>query len=222
MQDLMTVIFKHLPAALPPYTLHINTNMILETLLNHYIDLDPDIKSTLHFWRGKSLKIVLTDLGQTFYLTIEDNKLALSKQEKTSPTTTLSGSSLSFLHLALADLATTRQLMHTEIQLEGDTEFAEALKNTIDALHIDWEEQLSKITGDVVAHQFFQHVHHTQDWFLSLKNSAVSDMGDYLKEESRLLPTQTQFHTFSKEIDTLTVDCDRLIARVDRLKKNKS
>jgi ubiquinone biosynthesis protein UbiJ len=48
------------------------------------------------------------------------------------------------------------------------------------------------------------------------------NVSDYLKEESLILPDQSQVNNFLSAVDTLRADTDRLEARIARLKKASS
>ena len=84
-------------------------------------------------------------------------------------------------------------------------------------LDIDWEEQLSKLTGDIIAHQLGNAARHGRRAFRFGLDTLEKDSGEYLQEELRLLPTRIETENFSDEVSRISMDVDRLAARLKRL-----
>ncbi|MBI3774144.1 MAG: SCP2 sterol-binding domain-containing protein [Gammaproteobacteria bacterium] len=86
-------------------------------------------------------------------------------------------------------------------------------------LDIDWEEHLSRFTGDVIAHQVGNAARSSQRWAQQSGAALLQDAGEYLKYERELLPDRAQVETFMQHVDVLRDDVERLEARVQRLQK---
>ena len=87
----------------------------------------------------------------------------------------------------------------------------------LDGIDIDWEEHLSRVTGDVLAHQVGNVARGMLEWGRNTLDTVSRDVAEYLHEESRDLPTRGEVDEFLARIDTLRLDVDRLEARVQRL-----
>jgi ubiquinone biosynthesis protein UbiJ len=87
----------------------------------------------------------------------------------------------------------------------------------LDGLDIDWEEHLSHLTGDIVAHKMGNLVRGIFSWGKQTTKILSQDAAEYLQEESRELPNRREVDAFLKNIDILRSDVDRLEMRVSRL-----
>jgi ubiquinone biosynthesis protein UbiJ len=84
-------------------------------------------------------------------------------------------------------------------------------------MDIDREEQLSRLTGDVIAHQLGNTARRTASALRHGRRTLEQDLGEYLQEELRLLPTRIETENFSTDVSRLVMDTDRLAARIRRL-----
>ena len=80
----------------------------------------------------------------------------------------------------------------------------------------DWEEELSRHVGDVAAHQLGNLVRGGLAWMQQAADTLTRDAGEYLKEESRDLPTRYEVDRFLDDVDRLAADLGRAEARVAR------
>jgi ubiquinone biosynthesis protein UbiJ len=103
------------------------------------------------------------------------------------------------------------------VEITGDVETGQAFKSVLDAIDIDWEEQLSRLTGDVVAHQLGNAMRHTRSWLDHARLTLERDLSEYLQEELRVVPTRIEIENLIEEIGRLVMDADRLEARLRRL-----
>lgn len=119
----------------------------------------------------------------------------------------------SFITLALTKNALTAA--QQGLTFEGDLSLVEAIKTLFLSLEIDWEEYLSRFTGDTIAHQISQLCHtgfERQKEFLH--NTRVNSVL-YLTEEAKLIPTQSELTDFMEKVDILSADVERLQMRID-------
>jgi ubiquinone biosynthesis protein UbiJ len=112
-----------------------------------------------------------------------------------------------------------RQLFSGRVRLSGDTELAQRFGNALAGLDIDWEEQLSRLTGDVIAHQLGRQVRRGRDYARTLGKTVDLDLGEYLTEELRVLPSRNEAEAQFDEIDRLRDDVERAAARLERLQR---
>ena len=84
-------------------------------------------------------------------------------------------------------------------------------------MDIDWEEQLSKLTGDVIAHQLGNGARRIGTLLKHGRRTLQQDIGEYLQEELRVLPSRIETENFSSDVTRLSIDADRLAARIRRL-----
>jgi ubiquinone biosynthesis protein UbiJ len=114
------------------------------------------------------------------------------------------------------------QVFKGKVELGGDTHVAQSFSTILSKLNPDWEELLSTVTGDVVAHQAGRVVRGMIDWMQRNRRIMRQNIGEYVTEEQRLTPTEFEYSEWSVLVDQTREDIDRLEARVQRLIRNRS
>ena len=103
------------------------------------------------------------------------------------------------------------------MEIIGDTETGQLFNQILQQLDIDWEEHLSHITGDVIAHQMGRGLRGLLRWGRQVEDSLLQDTAEYLEEEKQLVATKYEVEVFNHDVDVLRNDIERLQARVQRL-----
>lgn len=119
--------------------------------------------------------------------------------------------------LAVALWMPDRQAAMREIRVEGDTEMAAAISYVAANLRWDFEEDLSRVVGDVVAHRIGSGVRRMASWPRTAADSFAHNAAEYFSEETHLLATPLQAAGFVKSVDDLRDAVERLDKRIDRL-----
>jgi ubiquinone biosynthesis accessory factor UbiJ len=189
---------------------------VVETALARYLSLDPEVAARLAPLSGKVLEVELRGLDLHFYLIPAGNRIQVQGHYEGVPDASLRGAPLSLARLALSEQGR-RALFSGAVQMEGDTELGQQLQDILNAVDIDWEEQLARLTGDVVAHQAGNATRNAQRWLGKAGESLTLDLADYLHEEGRQVPARGEVERFVADVDSLRSDIERLAARVKRL-----
>lgn len=189
----------------------------LQTLINRYLQLDPKLKVNLQPLAGKHLLLEVTDLGLVIYLFFQIDRIEIqtSTLENTADLT-VSGRLLALWRL-FQSRSTTLSPHLREVKIIGDLHLAQAVQIFFHSIDIDWEEQLSQITGDIVAHQFFRGLRHLNQWQLAARDRFKYNLTEYLQEEVRYVPFPQEIATFTHNVDILRNDVERLAARIEQL-----
>ena len=189
----------------------------LEQALNRYVALDPGAAPRLARDHGRVIRLHLRGPDLELFLVPQaDGRLQLLRRLDGEPDCSLSGSPLDLVRSGGAGQGA-RQLFSGRIALSGDTELAQRFGNTLAGLDIDWEEQLARLTGDVIAHQAGRRVRQGRDHVRRLAATFGDNLGEYLTEEKRLLPARHEVEDHVAEIERLRDDVERAAARLDRL-----
>lgn len=191
----------------------------LEIALNRYLELDPESSTRLKRIEGRVIKIELRGLDMDFYLLPDDKGIQVMGTYEGDADTCLSGSPLAMMKMGLSSDAT-KSLFSGDVEISGDTELGSQFKQILDELDIDWEEHLSHLTGDIIAHQVGRFFRGASKWGEQAKDTLALDVSDYLQEEKRLVATQPEVEHFNSEVDKMRGDTDRLEARVKRIQDN--
>jgi ubiquinone biosynthesis protein UbiJ len=190
----------------------------LEQALNAALALDPHTGARLARLQGKLIAVELRGTGIT--LTLQptgEGKLRLMGDYDGEVDTTLRGAPFSLLRMGMGRAG--EGMFSGEVEIDGDVELGTQIQRVFEKLDIDWEEHLSRLTGDIVAHQLGNTVRGLFAWGQRAIDHLGRDVADYLQEESDTLPVDWEVEEFIKGVDTLRSDVDRIEARVRRLNK---
>ena len=188
----------------------------LEAVINRYLRLDPAIGQRLATLSGRCIAVELRGLDLTLYVFPDEHGIQLRDHVEAAPDTVLCGTPLGMVGLGVGG-NTEKTLFSGDVLIEGDVETGQAFKAILDELDIDWEEQLSRLTGDIVAHQLGNVARRGRRAIRLGIDTLEKDIGEYLQEELRVLPTRIETENFSADVTRISMDVDRLSARLKRL-----
>jgi len=188
----------------------------LESAINRYLRLDPESGKRLAGLAGRCINIHLEGLNADLYIHPDEHGLQLKDSIEGEADTTLRGTPLALAQLGLGS-NTEKSLFSGDVVISGDVETGQTFKAILDELDIDWEEQVSHLTGDIVAHQLGNLARRGRHALRHGLNTLEQDIGEYLQEELRVLPTRIETENFSNDVTRVSMDVERLEARVKRL-----
>jgi len=117
----------------------------------------------------------------------------------------------------LPRLALHDEKAHSEVQSEGDT----ALLTEIFFLsrNLDWDvaDDLSALTGDILAERIVRGLRHTNNEVLNAAGNLTQAAAEYWTEERPLIAKPRELAHFIEEVDRLRDDLARLQQRVRQL-----
>jgi ubiquinone biosynthesis protein UbiJ len=190
----------------------------LEQALNTALALDPKTGIRLARLQGKFIAVELRGTGITLTLQpTTEGKLRLMGDYDGEVDTTLRGAPFSLLHMGLG--RTGEGMFSGAVEIDGDVELGTQIQRVFEKLDIDWEEHISRLTGDIVAHQIGNSVRGLFAWAERTADHLGHDVADYLQEENDTLPVDWEVEEFIQGVDTLRSDVDRIEARVKRLQR---
>ena len=188
----------------------------LEQVLNRAIRLDPETPARLAPMHGQVIELQLLGTGLSLFLIPEPQGIQLLSAFDGAPDCTLRGTPLDLARMR-GSRKSADQLFSGAVAIEGDTQLAHRFGEFLAGLDIDWEEQLSKLTGDLVAHEVGNLARGLLDWGGRQTRTFEQNLQEYLQEELRLLPSRPEVEPFLGDIDRLRDDTERLEARIKRL-----
>lgn len=190
----------------------------IESAINRYLALDPDTCRRMAALEGSSVGLDLRGLDLQLFVLPHSQGIRLLGSLEQEPDAVLHGTPLAMANLGLGG-NTEKTLFSGDVRISGDVETGQAFKAVLDAMDIDWEEQLAGLTGDVVAHQLGNMARRARDFLQRGRATLAQDTGEYLKEELRVLPSRIEVENFSRDVAGIRSATDRLAARVQRLRE---
>ena len=188
----------------------------LEKAINAYLKLDPETIARLAALKGKAIKIDITDWHIHFFVLPQSDGIELTKNFSGTPDTTIAGTLFGLFNTGCANGENTA-LFKNAINVSGDTDLGTAVRDIMAAIDIDWEEHLSTIVGDVVAHKAGVCVQETRKIGQHVRHTLRDNIKAFLQQESRHLPSREQVEQHIKDVDTLQNDVDRASARLEKI-----
>ncbi len=189
---------------------------------NRLLILDDNVLQRCGILQGRCIAFEITDLEITLYCHPGSWGIRLSRNPPAQVLdATISGRLFALFNLALEDdrIGTS---IGERVSVHGDAKIAQQLQKIITELDIDWEEVLSKYTGDALAFQIHSKTRLAGEYFKQSLYSLMQANSEYLREEAHLTPTQAEFERFRQQLTTTKHDVDRVEARLHRLLKNNS
>ncbi|MCB1867561.1 MAG: SCP2 sterol-binding domain-containing protein [Gammaproteobacteria bacterium] len=194
---------------------------VLEAALNSYLDLDTGARKQMEKLYGKVIAFEILGLGRTVYLIPGPGKMQVLEIFEGAPDCCISGTPSALARMSNRD-SNSDQLFSGEVEISGDSELAHQLSRILGSMNIDWEEQLSRFTGDLIAHRIGNLFRTAQEWGTNSVATLYLDVQEYLQEELHLLPGRLEIEHFVGGVDTLRDDVERLQVRISLLQKRQA
>lgn len=196
--------------------------LVLESVINRYLSLDPEVMDKLAAFDGKVIKLEITGINKELFMFPGKNGMQIRTEYDGDVDTVLRGTPISLFKMGLAANAA-NLLLKGEVEICGDTRLGHLFKNVISQMEIDWSEPLTNLLGDSLAYQLQQSGKKINRWGRQTVQSVSESVSEYLQEESRDLVTETELQIFNDAVDDLREDVDRLEAKIkSSILKNKS
>jgi ubiquinone biosynthesis protein UbiJ len=184
----------------------------LERILNRNIAASGRARGLLAELAGRSMEVRFTATPVRIRLAASAEALAVVPAGDEAADALIEGTPLAFLRLASGDAA--KSIRAGGMEVRGDAEIAEGFRRLLDAARPDLEEELSRLTGDAVAHHAARFAREAADFGRRAGDILARNVAEYLTEESRDLPVRIEAEEFVAGVDRLRESVDRLEARV--------
>lgn len=207
----------------------------IETALNAWLKLDGESLQKCEALEGKIIRLHITGLDLNLYflpavsgIQVMSNyhDSAVADVQVNDDNTSFTGEVDATIHgspMALMRLSTSENsgasMLESDVEIDGDMRVAEQFSAILKEVDFDWEELLSKLVGDTVAHQAGQVVRSGTEWFSQSIEAMKLNTSEYLSEESKATPAEAELEYYMDQVDDLRMDSDRLAARVKNIQE---
>jgi len=181
-------------------------------ILQHLIAQNSWACSILQPFAGKSVRMMIAPVSSTLVI-LEDGSLAMAGE------TNIPDASINIAPSLLLRLMAKDEAAKLQIEVTGDTHLATALAKVLSHLHWDYEDDLSKLVGDVPANKIGNFARGS---IQSLKGAGINFAGmlsEYWQEEKPMLAKKRHVDQFNHDVDHLRSDVERFEKRLQKLAK---
>jgi len=181
-------------------------------LLNHLLRGQPWLRQRLAPFAGRGVRLEVAPLPALALAIGPSGELQASGDAPPDALVRLSP-------FTLARLAAGDQAARSSVEVSGDAALAAALAGVLHELRWDAEEDLSRVVGDVPARRLVQLGETLLTWQRQALASVAASAAEYLVEERRALAARTVVARWTREVDALRDDVERLAKRLDQLER---
>jgi ubiquinone biosynthesis accessory factor UbiJ len=189
----------------------------VESLLNRSIDGSIKAAAAAGGLNRTSLRIDIEGLP-SIHAAVATGRLALAAGDGAQADAVISGSPVSLLRL-LASGAAAPNAARVPVRITGDAQVAARYRELIALARPDWEEELSRLVGDLPARRLALAASGALAFAARVRRTAGENLAEYLTEESRDLVSKPELEEFLLGVDQLRETADRVDARLTRLEQ---
>ncbi|MCB1614819.1 MAG: SCP2 sterol-binding domain-containing protein [Pseudomonadales bacterium] len=192
----------------------------IEKLFASCMQFDPGTSRRLGALHGKVIRLdTLLPEGEVFLYPTESG-IALWSTYEGEPDAGLAGGPINLLAF-LTGRISLDQLQEEGIELEGDVELVMKLVSILSDVDIDFEEAVSQLTGDVLAHQLGKSVRSVESWVKSALLEAQRLNREYLQEELSIAAERENTRALYQNVEAFAKVGDDLLSGLNKLTRKR-
>jgi ubiquinone biosynthesis protein UbiJ len=198
----------------------------IELAMNQLLKLDDDSQQRLKKLSGKSLQVTIKELPWPLLFSFSEQidvgtVIPSDNDSEPEPVDCLIELNLETLPKLKDSSQLTQLIQKKQLNLIGDIYVAQTFSALLKDLDVDWEEQLSRYTGDVVAHQTFSSMRTIFDTAKTQIEQGVIELGEYLTQRDSIAVKPSEMIEFSQGVSDLRSSTERLSAKIALLEQAK-
>jgi len=178
--------------------------------INHVLAQAPWARERLSPFAGKTVRFCLFPFD--YRITVMDGGLAQPASADGVIDTTITLTAPVAVRFMAGD-----ESAQQEMKVDGNTALAQEIAYLSRHLRWDFEEDLSKVFGDVVAHRTGETVRNLNGWVSEASHNLAENFRDYWVQEQPLVASREAVDQFTRDVDQLRDDVERLAKRINKL-----
>lgn len=183
-------------------------------VLQHLIAQNTWASGILQPFAGKSVRITIAPISSEMVI-LEDGNLAMAGE------TNIPDAIINIAPSLLLRLVAKDEAAKLQIEMSGDTDLATALAKVFSHIRWDYEDDLSKLVGDVPANKIGMLARGTVQNLKETGFNVAGMLSEYWQEEKPMLAKKRHVDQFNQEVDSLRSDVERFEKRLLKLNKSK-
>jgi ubiquinone biosynthesis accessory factor UbiJ len=192
---------------------------VIEAGLNRMLKADPDTVARLRPLNGRTLRIDswLADDFSVF-VTFDEEGVRLADHFDNDVDASIKGSPLGFMRAAL-NPDDRRVFNDGTLAIFGEATLVQSFADLFRHYQYDWQQRVEPVIGDAATARIEVLLEQMATARHAVREKIVTDAGDYLREEQRLLASHDSVAAFADAVDELMADVERMQKRIERLGK---
>lgn len=182
-------------------------------ILQHLIAQNTWACGLLQPYAGKSIRIVIAPVSSTLII-LENGSLAAAGE------TNIHDACIKIAPSLLPRLIAKDESAKLQIEISGDTHLATILAKVMAHMHWDYEDDLSKLVGDIPANKISTYAKNKLQHFKDTSINIAEMLSEYWQEESPMLAKKRHVEQFNSDVDSLRSDAERLEKKLLKLTKS--
>lgn len=178
--------------------------------LQHLISQNSWANAMLQPFAGKSVQFNISLMSSTVVI-LENGSLAIAGATNTPDATVTIPISL------LPRLISKDESVKMHINIEGDTHLAAELAKVFANMRWDYEDDLSKVLGDIPANKIGEFSRKTVNAVKETTTNLAEMLSEYWQEEKPMIAKKRHIETFNEQVDTLRADTARFEKKLQKL-----
>lgn len=183
-----------------------------ESMMNRQIAASSRARGLLAGLAGRSMELRFSPTPLRIRIAATPEALSIRPATDEAADAVIDGTPLAFLRLATNDA--TKSIRAGGMDVRGDAEVAEGFRRLLEAARPEFEEELSRFTGDAAAHYLAGFARDAAAFGRRAGDAFARNVSEYLSEESRDVPVRLEVEEFLDGVDRFREAVDRLEARV--------
>lgn len=189
----------------------------LRQVTGRLLMLAPDGQALLARLRGQVIALEVRPFRQRLYLCPAEREIQVLTEISGEPDVLIQGSPSALVRMGLGG-ALEQTLVAGEIEISGDSATARRFQALLKQLDLDAAAWLGLLTRSPwLGAALAGPLRGSGDWSRSTVKALQDDVSEYLREEVRWLPADTETDRFLSAVDDVRAQSDRLQARMSRL-----
>jgi len=191
---------------------------VLERTLNATLALDPRSVQLFAKLEGRVIEMKLESLDRSFYLLPHRDRVSIVVDHDQGPDIVIEGGLLAYMRGATASVMGSPNPDQL-LEISGDSHLVAVMRDILQSLQPDFEEQLSSMIGDIPARHAGNQIRAFAEWVEQAGQSITVNAAEYLTEEKQLLAVRSRIDRFLIAVNQLQIDTEQLARRLDTLEK---
>ena len=179
-------------------------------VLQHLITQNSWANAMLQPFAGKSVQFNVSLVNTTLVI-LENGSLAIAGETNVPDAIVTIPPSL-LLRLIAQD-----ESARLKINIEGDTHLASELAKVFSNMRWDYEDDLSKVVGDIPANKIGEFGRKTVHTVKETSTNLAEMLSEYWQEEKPMIAKKRHLEEFNTQVDALRADTARLEKKLQKL-----